>query len=274
MLELSDLQQIGIHHPKVKEYVQLKNNTKPNPTKLVAIEGIWALGKAQASGAPFEVLFVCPELIFSPESTKLVQDCLAARTPCFTVSEKVLERMVDRDKPDGLAALVQLPIATLDDITLDKQARVVVLDALEIPGNVGTIIRSADATGTAAVILTNKRVRVTHPKVVHGSMGSIFTVKTIVAEVPEVLAWLRKHDFKIITASTRGTISYRDADYTDRAAIVMGSERFGIAREWHEAEDVGVKIPMLGVSDSLNVGHATVLLLYEALHSQNPTLFA
>ncbi len=181
--------------------------------------------------------------------------------------------MVDRDKPDGLAALVQLPIVALGDIKLDKKARVVILDALEIPGNVGTIIRSVDGAGVTAVILTNKRTRLTHPKVVHGSMGSIFSVKTIVADVPEVLAWLRSNDFTIFTATTRGSRSYRGLDYTDRCALVMGSERFGISKEWHDSEDVGVKIPMLGVSDSLNVGHATVLLLYEALYSQEPGLF-
>ncbi|HSX31540.1 MAG TPA: RNA methyltransferase [Candidatus Saccharimonadales bacterium] len=273
MIELPDLQQIGLHHPKVKEYLQLKNNTRANPGKLVAIEGIWALSKAAAAHAPFELLFVCPELIFSPESTKLIQDNLANKTPCVTVSEKVMARMVDRDKPDGLAALVALPQMELDSIDLPNKACVVILDALEIPGNVGTIIRTADATGITAVILTNKRTRLTHPKVVHGSMGSIFTVPTVVAEVPEVLAWLRKHHFTIFTASTRGSKGYRTVDYTDRCALVMGSERFGIAKDWHAAEDVGVQIPMLGVSDSLNVGHATALLMYEALHSQQPELF-
>src|SRR6266851_4030801 len=143
MIELPELQQIGIHHPKVKEYLGLKNNTKPNPGKLVAIEGIWALSKADQAKAIFELLFVCPELIYSNESSQLVKDCLASGTECVTVSQKVMERMVDRDKPDGLAALVQLPIMTLADIALNKKVRVIILDALEIPGNVGTIIRSA-----------------------------------------------------------------------------------------------------------------------------------
>ena len=272
-MDLESLQQIGAHHPRVKEYLGLKNNTQPNPGKLVAIEGIWALGKARTAGAPFDLLFVCPELIYSPESKQLVNDCLDEGVKCVAVSQRVMERMVDRDKPDGLAALAQLPLTSLSDIKLDKKARVVILDALEIPGNVGTIIRSADGTGVTAVILTNKRTRLTHPKVVHGSMGSIFTIKTVVAEVPEVLSWLRANKFTIFTASTRGTTSYRGADYSDRCALVMGSERFGISKEWHQNEDVGVKIPMLGVSDSLNVGHATALLMYEALYSQQPELF-
>jgi RNA methyltransferase, TrmH family len=266
-------QQIGAQHPLVKQYLGIKNNTKPNPFHLVAIEGIWALGKAAASGARFEVLFVAPEIIFSPESTKLVHEMTAAGVKVYPVSVKVMERMVDRDKPDGLAALVELPTVKLADIELPAKARVIILDALEIPGNVGTIIRSADGTGVSAVILTNKRTRLTHPKVVHGSMGSIFAVKTAVAEVDETLAWLRANNFTIFTASTRGTASYRDADYTDRCAIIMGSERFGISKEWHAHEDVGIRIPMCGVSDSLNVGHATVLLMYEALHSQQPELF-
>lgn len=273
MIELPELQQIGAHHPKVKEYLGLKNNTKPNPGKLVAIEGIWALGKARDAKARYELLFVCPELIYSNESTQLVKDYLAAGIEGVIVSQKVMERMVDRDKPDGLAALVQLPVTTLTDIKLDKKARVIILDALEIPGNVGTIIRSADGSGTAAVILTNKRTRLTHPKVIHGSMGSIFSAKTVVAETPEVIEWLRQNHFNIFTVSTRGNRNYRSANYTDRCALVLGSERFGISKEWHKNEDVGVRIPMLGISDSLNVGHAAALLMYEALHSQEPQVF-
>jgi TrmH family RNA methyltransferase len=273
MNSLSTLQPIGAQHPLIKQYLGIKNNTKPNPGKLVAIEGIWALGKAKGAAAPFEALFVVPEMIFSPESTAMVTGCLEAGVPCYQVSGKVMERMVDRDKPDGLAALVGLPTVTLDAIALPAKARVIVLDGLEIPGNVGTIIRSADGTGCTAVILTNKRTRLTHPKVVHGSMGSIFAVPTVVGEVDEVAEWLRANNFTIFTASTRGTRSYRGADYTDRCAIIMGSERFGISKEWHALEDVGIAIPMCGVSDSLNVGHATVLLMYEALYSQQPELF-
>jgi len=273
MIELPEIQQIGVHHQKVKGYLGLKNNTKPNPGKLVAIEGIWALSKAYQAKATFELLFVCPDLIYSNESSQLVKDCLASGIECVTVSQKVMERMVDRDKPDGLAALVQLPITTFADVELDKKSRIIILDALEIPGNVGTIIRSADGSGTAAVILTNKRARLTHPKVVHGSMGSIFSVKTIVAETPEVIDWLRKNHFNVFTVSTRGSRNYRSTDYTDRCALVLGSERFGISKEWHENENVGVRIPMLGVSDSLNVGHAAALLMYEALYSQEPQLF-
>jgi TrmH family RNA methyltransferase len=273
MANLFRLQQIGARHPRVKQYLGLKSNSRPNPERLVAIEGIWALRKAFAARAPFEALFVCPELIYSPEATEQVQDCLAAGRSCIAVSERVMKRMVDRDKPDGVAAIVRLPVTTLDDIRIGKKARVVILDALELPGNLGAIIRSADATGSTAVIITGKCTGLAHPKVMHGSMGSVFSVKTAEAEATEVLSRLRNNGFCIFTASTRGSRNYRSMHYTDRCALVLGSERFGISSAWRENEDASVKIPMLGASDSLNVGHAAVLLMYEALHAQEPHYF-
>src|SRR6266571_5293813 len=134
MIELTQLQQVGAQHYRVKQYLGLKNNTKPNPGKIVAIEGIWALSKALAADALFELVFVSPELVYSPESEKLIKDRVLAGVECLAVSQRVMERMVDRDKPDGLAALVRLPVAALEGIKLSKKCRVVVLDGLEIPG--------------------------------------------------------------------------------------------------------------------------------------------
>lgn len=267
------LRHVGPQGPEVREYLRLKKKPHASLGQQVAVEGIWALEKAVAGAVPFDVLFVCPELIYSAESAEFVRDRVAAGVPSVAVSPRVMERLADRDRPDSLAALVRPPKSTLSDIQLGTTARVVVLDGLELPGNVGTTIRSADSAGATAVVVTKERTHLTHPRVIHGSMGSVFVVKTVVAEVAETVAWLRAHGFTIVTASTRGTQGYRRFDYGDRCAIVLGSERFGISPEWHANEDASVRIPVVGVSDSINVGHAAALLMYEALHAHEPQLF-
>ncbi len=184
-----------------------------------------------------------------------------------------MQRIADRDDPDGLAAIVRLPRHSWETLELRDQMRLLVLDGIEIPGNVGTMIRSADSSGAHGVIITNRRTRLSHPKLLHASMGSLFTFPVIEAEIDEAIAWLRANHFRIITTDTDASESYRRADYTGRVAIVMGSERYGIMQAWYDAQSTSVAIPMAGRVDSLNVANAAVLMLYEAFCQQEPERF-
>lgn len=249
--------------------MSLKRNLKGNPERLVPLEGLWEVQRALDAGVELRAFFVCPELLRGDAGRTLADNVIGGGTHSYQVSERVFERLADREGPDGLAAIGVLPGFDWDDVTT---SRVVVLDGLEIVGNVGTVIRCADATG-AAVVLTNRRVRLTHPKLVHSSMGTSLTVPVVEAGVDEAIDWLRAHGYRIVCADTDASVSYRGADYRGRVALVMGSERYGISREWHEAEDVRVRIPMAGRVDSLNVGNAAVLLLYEAFAQQDPSAF-
>jgi TrmH family RNA methyltransferase len=150
---------------------------------------------------------------------------------------------------------------------------VIVLDGLEIPGNVGTIIRCADGTGADAAIFTSRRTRLSHPKVLHSSMGSSISFPVVEASVEEAIGWLKAHDFSIITTETDARQSYRNVDYRRRVAVVVGSERYGIVGQWHAAEDKRVFIPMAGAVDSLNVGNAAAVMLYEMFFQQAPERF-
>ena len=173
--------------------------------------------------------------------------------------------MVDRDGPDGLAALGYLHRHALDDLAVDAATRVVVLDRMELAGNLGTIIRCADGAGATAVIVTERRTRITHPVAVKASMGTVFSLPVIDASVADMVAWARRRSVRIIAADPAATVSYRDADYDGSVALVLGSERYGLSDTWRAAADLLVSIPMRGRADSLNVGHAAALLLYEAM---------
>jgi TrmH family RNA methyltransferase len=263
----------GAQHPRVKQFTSLKRNLKGNPDRLVPLEGLWEVGRALDAGLELRAFFVSPELLRGDAGRSMADRVVATGVHSYQVSGKVFERMADREGPDGLAAIAVLPRFDWASVPLGPSNRVVVLDGLEIVGNVGTVIRCADATGADAVILTNRRVRLTHPKLVHSSMGTSLTVPVIEAEVDEAVSWLRANGFRIVTTDAEGTSSYRGADYSGRVALVLGSERYGVSEPWHDAEDVRVSIPMAGRVDSLNVGNAAVLVLYEAFAQQDPDAF-
>lgn len=272
-MDFSELTPAGIQNPRIKQYLSIKQNTKSNPDNLACLEGVWELTMARDAQLPVRAFFVCPELIKSDTGRHLAEQIVATDAHSYLVSAKVMHRMADRDEPDGLAAIVQLPRGRWEDIPLREHNRVVVLDGLEIPGNVGTIIRCADSTGIDGVIITNRRTRVSHPKLIHASMGSSFTMPIIEASIEEAVAWLKRNNFAILTTDTDAPTSYRQADYRKRVAVVMGSERYGIMRAWYDAQDTSVSIPMHGKVDSLNVGNAAVLMMYEMFYQQEPERF-
>jgi TrmH family RNA methyltransferase len=234
---------------------------------------MWELALALRERLAMRAFFVCPELLRGDAGESLADKIVATGVHSYIVSEKVMRRLSDKDQPDGLAGIVQLPLFSWDDIPLGEVNRVVVLDGLEIPGNVGTVIRCADAVGAHGVIITNRRTRLSHPKLLHSSMGSSLSLPVIEAEIDEAVSWLKQHNFTIITTDTDATVSYKQADYRRRVAVVMGSERYGIMQAWYDAQDLSVFIPMHGTVDSLNVGNAAVLMLYEMFYQQQPEQF-
>lgn len=258
----------GLHHPRVKQYLSVKQNTKSNPELLVCLEGLWEVSQASRAGLELRAFFVCPELLRGDAGAHMAETIVATGVHAYQVSEKVMRRIVDRDEPDGLAALVQMRRFTWNDLELRPYNRLIVLDGLEIPGNIGTIIRTADGAGADGVVITNRRTRLTHPRLIHASMGSALTFPVIETEASDAIAWLHRHDFSIVLTDTGAPLGYREADYHGRIAVVLGSERYGIAGEWYAAQDMSVSIPMRGQVDSLNVGNAAVLMLYEMLHQQ------
>jgi TrmH family RNA methyltransferase len=263
----------GAQHPRVKQFTSLKRNLKGNPERLVPLEGLWEVQRAVDAGLELRAFFVCWDLLKGDAGRTMAEQVLATGVHSYEVAARVFERLVDRDNPDGLAAIGVLPPVDWSSIGLADSNLLVVLDGLEIVGNVGTVIRCVDAVGADALVLTNRKVRLTHPKLVHSSMGMSLTVPMIEADVYEAVGWLRDNGFRIVCTDTDAELTYRAADYTGRVALVLGSEKYGISAPWHEHEDVRVRIPMAGRVDSLNVANAAVLVLYEAFAQQHPDRF-
>ncbi len=260
-----DLQPIGVHHPRVKQVLDLQRNAVPNGQQLFVAEGLWAHNAVLAAQAPIHCFLYCPEAGYSDEVRTRATQLVARATHAFQVSEKTFARMSERDRPDGLISVTQLPYYTPDTVRVADDGLLLVADGLEIPGNLGTLIRTLDACGADCLLLTNRRTRLTHPKVFRGSHGATLTVPAVEFDEPTAaIAWLRSLGCVIYLADTDDAASYRSVDYGGRTAIVVGSERFGIAPQWYEHGFGRVCVPMLGQGDSLNVAVSASVLLYEA----------
>ena len=231
----------------------------------VALEGLWALEHALDAGLEIEEVLVCPPLVRGPATAAVVDRLAAGGITCVEMGERLFRRLVDRDGPDGVAALGRLKAVTLTDLVPDRSARVLVADGGELAGNLGTIIRCADGAGASAVLVTASPLRRSHPLVVKSSMGTVFSMPVIEVTRDEALGWLSDRGLSVVAAHPEAATPYRLADWSPPIAVVVGSERRGVAPFWLEHADAVVSIPMLGVADSLNVGHAAALLLYEAL---------
>ena len=264
-----ELQQIGLSHPRIKQIIDIQRNTASNRAGMLVAEGLWAHNVVRETGTQVEVFLWCPEASYSDEARLLAGQMVERAETSYRISEKALARITERDKPDGLVSIVRMPNWQRTDIKFGPNALVLVADGMEIPGNLGTLLRTMDAVAADCLVLTNRRTRLSHPKVFRGSHGMSLSMPTVdFDEVTEAIDWLAEHDFKVYLADTESAVDYRKADYTGRVAIVVSSERYGISRPWYERGYGAVCIPMLGRSDSLNVSISASILLYEARAAQ------
>lgn len=257
---------IGEQNPKIKQIKGVISNTKPNPHKLFVAEGIWMLSMCEKFHTPIDSLILCPEHIRTPEAAALAEKLAARTAELYTVSAKTYEKISERGQPDGLLALAQLPRHELSDFHPRGNAVLLILDGVEIPGNIGTMMRMADGAGVDGVFLCNRKARLTHPKLIKGSQGAILSVPFFEFEtVAACREWLDRNSFTVYLADTRAKLYYYDEPFGKKTALVMGSERYGISREWYDGAYQMIAIPMEGSCDSLNVGVAATVLAYEAV---------
>src|SRR3954447_9903641 len=221
---VTDLQPIGPQHPRIRQVVAIQRNSAPNPHKLFVAEGLWAHNLLLEHGIPVDTFFWSPESAYGDEARKRAGEVAAVARNGYQISARTMEKISERDKPDGLLSLAQLPRWEPDDIELGRNALIMVADGMEIAGHLGPLIRTADACRVDCLVLTNRRTRLTHPKVFRASQGMMLTLPIVEFETPdEALAWLRRHRFDIYLADTDNARSYREYDYRRRrTAFVMG----------------------------------------------------
>lgn len=256
-------------NPRVKGLLALRRRQERERAGLLLVEGHDELAVALASGARPVELYHCPEVARGPDAPDLLREAEAAGAQVIEVGRAVFERIAYRQAPDGwLAVFPALPTG-LDRLDVPRgTGAVLVCESVEKPGNLGAMLRTADAAGLDAVIASPAATDWGNPNVVRASKGALFTVPVAEAGHDELVAWLRGRGLAIVAARPDAPTPYTAADLTRGAAIVVGAESRGLSEAWSRAADVEVRIPMSGRVNSLNVAASAALLVYELLRQR------
>ena len=259
-----DLTISSLQNERVKEVVKLRRRAHRDESRLLIIEGYRELKRALDNQHRPAALFYCADFFLGHNEPELIRRCREAGADCFRCAPVVFQKMAYRDRPEGLLAVAPQIRRTLSDLKLSAAPLILVAEAIEKPGNLGTLLRSADAAGADAVIVCDERTDIHNPNVVRASIGTLFTLPVIEAGSRETLDWLRARGIRLLAATPHTDLDYTQADLKPGIAIVVGAEQVGLSSLWLRETDLKVRIPMRGQSDSLNVAAAATILLFEA----------
>lgn len=252
-------------NPRVKAAARLRERRERDATGRTLIDGVREVGRALDAGVPVVEAFVEAErLAATPDGADLLARLRATEATVVEVSAPVLARLAFGDRDEGCVAVLAPPSTSLDDLRLPPEPLVVVVEGVEKPGNLGAILRSADAAGADAVIAADPATDVWNPNTIRASLGTIFALPLAVGGSAAVRDRLLARGVRPVAARVDATRPYTAADLRGSIAIVLGSEAHGLGPTWDHPAVEPVRIPMHGVADSLNVSVAAAVLLFEA----------
>ena len=258
----------SVRNPRVKLAIRLRDRRGRRQQHRIIVDGLRETTRAiQAGVRPIE-LFVCPPLLVESDQTELENSLNSAGVHATTVSREVFDKLAFGDRSDGVVMVAAEPRAQLTDIFLPTDGLVLVLESLEKPGNLGAIVRTADAAGAACVIVADAATDLFNPNAIRASAGAIFRVPLAAAAAQDVRDWLQAHQVITYAAHVDAAIPYTAITFRGRSAVILGSESRGLSEEWRAPSVVSVAIPMLGIADSLNVSVAAAVFCYEALRQR------
>ncbi len=251
-------------NPRVKDTVRLRDRRHREKQGQILIDGARELTRAIRCGVQVAEVFICETLCDSEDSRRLLEMLPECGAEVLQVTEGVFEKLAFGHRTEGLLGVAEMPRARLDDLRVPSDALVAVLEGVEKPGNLGAVLRSADAAGLSAVIAADARTDLYNPNAIRASLGTIFTMPVCAATTQQTLDWLRGQGLAVFAARVDGSTAYTLADFCRPAAIVLGSEAHGLSAAWSADDVMAVHLPMAGVADSLNVSAAAAVLFYEA----------
>lgn len=247
-------------NPKIKNLLALEKPRERRKQCLFVIEGKKEIGMALEAGYKIGNLFFCEELISRQELEALG----ASDKLLIPVSKEVFDKIAVRENSGGVLAVAEQKTHRLEEVTLSANPLVLILESVEKPGNLGAILRTADAAGVDAVIICDTQTDFYNPNVIRSSIGCIFTTRTASASSEDTITWLRKRNISIYCTYLKASQPYHLIDFRKPAAIVMGTESTGLSDTWVRASDANIIIPMQGVIDSMNVSTAAAVVVFEA----------
>lgn len=282
---------ISAQNRKVKELLTLVEKSKARSAAgLFVVEGQRELGHCLDAGFIPETLFICGEVMAVQNNavngaktghlTENIEgkdglDALIAKAEALNprlgvvqIPAFLYEKVAYRGSTEGIIAEVHSVPRSLEDLRLGERPLVMVLESVEKPGNLGAVLRSADAAGADAVIVCDPLTDIWNPNLIRSSVGAVFSVPVAVCTSADAIAFLKERGIRILTAQLQDSEWYYDTDMTGATALVMGTESTGLTQAWRDSADAHIKIPMLGRLDSLNVSVSAAVLLYEAVRQR------
>ena len=243
-------------NPKIKDLLQLETKSRERKARgLFVVEGRREYARAVAAGWQTETLFVREG---EPEADQAD----------FVVSAALYEKIACRGGTEGIVAVMRMQERALSEIPLSAAPLVLVLESVEKPGNLGAVLRTADAAGVDAVLVCDPLTDLFNPNLIRASLGALFSVPTVACTSQEAYAWLSAHGITILTAQLQDSSLYYDTDMVRPTAIVFGTEDKGLSAFWRERADAHIRIPMAGAMDSLNVSVSAAILAFEAVRQR------
>jgi len=270
-------------NPKIKNLLLLQEKSKARREQgLFVVEGQRELQHCQEGGYRIKTIFVCPSIIDSSSVCDLLRMTMqpnhSASSSCHSerseesliieIPEELYKKVAYRDSTEGIIAEVEYKSLKLEDLDLPENPLIMVLESVEKPGNLGAVLRSADAAGADAVFICDPLTDLYNPNLIRASIGAVFTVPTVAVSSEEAIAFLQARGIQILTAQLQDSSLYYDIDMRRGTALVMGTEATGLTNIWRQVASAHIRIPMLGRLDSLNVSVSAAILLYEAVRQR------
>ncbi len=265
-----DLLISSLVNPQIKRLVRLHSRSKREREGVFLIEGAQELKAAFTASLALEACYYAEELFQKKDlAYEVLEKAKNARVPLIKITPSLFEKVSLREGPDGLLAVAPSWDLSLRHLRLKTMPFLLIVEGVEKPGNLGALMRSAEAAGVDALLLCDPVVDPFNPAVVRNSRGAMFSLPLAMGNKEDVYAFLKKQGVLTVATSPSAQVPYWEADLKASLAILMGSEKEGLSPFWLERADIAVKIPLMGHADSLNLATAAVLVLYEVLRQRD-----
>ncbi|PIX67941.1 rRNA methyltransferase [Candidatus Shapirobacteria bacterium CG_4_10_14_3_um_filter_35_13] len=255
----------SLENPKIKKIIKLRKAKERNKQNFIIIEGHRELLLALKAGIKVKTIFYCASFNANKEKslpTEIKNNLILDTSPA------VFKKISYRENPDGFLVLAEPKEIKLPQIKLSPNPLLIILESVEKPGNLGAILRTADAAGIDGIIINNPKTDIYNPNVIRASQGTVFTSQIALASIKETKAWLKDNNIISLAATPRAQNAYTVADLSRPLAIVMGAEDKGLSQEWLLPAQDKIRIPMKGKIDSLNVSASAAIIIFESLRQR------
>jgi RNA methyltransferase, TrmH family len=255
----------SVTNPRIKHIVQLSKARDRKLYDTIVVEGYREISMAMAHGFACKEIYYCPEIANNTSISTFIQEF---QHPVYEISRVMFEKVAYREHSDGLIALFTPKTLQLKDVRLSKNPLVLVVESVEKPGNLGALLRTADAAGLDAIMVCDAKTDIYNPNVIRSSLGCIFSQQVITCTNTEAIAYFKINGISTFAAALTAKKFYYETDFRIPSAIIMGTEADGLTETWLKGADEQIKIPMGGKVDSLNVSTSAAILVFEALRQR------